>query len=73
MERTQFIRIGGRYLIALIAPAAVVAVMNLSWPFFQPAPIALFFIAITFSAWYGGIGPGMVSVAISLIAADYFF
>lgn len=33
----------------------------------------LFYIAIIISAWFGGLGPGLVAVALSTFAVDYFF
>ncbi|HTF30599.1 MAG TPA: PAS domain-containing protein [Flavitalea sp.] len=37
------------------------------------APVSLFFCALMFSAWYGGIKPGLLSVALSLLAFKFFF
>jgi PAS domain S-box-containing protein len=33
----------------------------------------LFFAAITLTTWYGGIGPGLISSALSAVFANYFF
>lgn len=34
---------------------------------------ALFYAAVTVSAWYGGIGPGLFASALSVLAISYFF
>ncbi|MBD1888611.1 PAS domain S-box protein [Coleofasciculus sp. FACHB-SPT9] len=33
----------------------------------------LFFAAVTFSAWYGGLGPGIVATIVAVLANNYFF
>ncbi len=33
----------------------------------------LFYIAIIISAWFGGMGPGLLSVVLSTLAVDYYF
>jgi hypothetical protein len=33
----------------------------------------LFFAAVTFSAWYGGLGPGVVATIVAVLANNYFF
>jgi K+-sensing histidine kinase KdpD len=33
----------------------------------------LFYAAIVISAWFGGMGPGLLAVALSTVAIDYFF
>jgi C4-dicarboxylate-specific signal transduction histidine kinase len=37
------------------------------------APVSLFLCAIMFSAWFGGVRPGSFSLALSLLAFDYYF
>jgi len=37
------------------------------------APVALFLCAIMFSGWFGGIGPALLAVSLSLLAFDYYF
>lgn len=39
---------------------------------FQPMPNALFFCAIIFSAWFGGVGPGILAGVLSVLAIRYF-
>jgi PAS domain S-box-containing protein len=62
-----------RYLAALIAPAIVAGVMQLTWPFFKDSPAAIYLLAIAFSSWYGGLRPGLVSTIVSLLLVNYFF
>jgi PAS domain S-box-containing protein len=62
-----------RYLVALVTPALVAGVVQITWPFFERSPLALFFLAVMFSAWYGGIGPGLLSLVFSLLLGDFFF
>ena len=62
-----------RYLLALLAPALMAGVMQITWPLFEQAPIALFLLAIMFCGWYGGFGPGALSLLVSIPLADYFF
>jgi PAS domain S-box-containing protein len=62
-----------RYLAALIAPAIVALVMQLTWPFFKDSPAAIYLLTIAFSSWYGGLRPGLVSAIVSLLLVNYFF
>jgi C4-dicarboxylate-specific signal transduction histidine kinase len=39
----------------------------------ETAPVSLFLGAIMITAWYGGIGPGLVATALSSLAFDYYF
>jgi PAS domain S-box-containing protein len=62
-----------RYLPALLAPAIVTAVIQLTWPFFELSATSPFLAAVMFCAWYGGLGPGLLSAALSIAIADYLF
>jgi PAS domain S-box-containing protein len=35
--------------------------------------VALFLCSVMFSAWFGGVGPGLLATALSLLALDYYF
>jgi len=61
-----------RYLPALLGPVIVAGVMQLTWPFFQQSPVSLFLLAVTFSAWYGGLGPGLSTVLVSFLLVVFF-
>jgi len=58
----------GRYLVALVAPLVVAGVTELTWPIFEQSPVSLFLIAVMFSAWYGGLGPGLLSMVVSFFS-----
>lgn len=73
MERQKDRSHAGRYLTAVIAPMVVAGVMQLTWPFFEQSSSAPFLLAVMICAWYGGLGPGLLSVLISFLVADYFF
>lgn len=62
-----------RYIAALLAPAIAVCVTQLTWPLFEQSPVSPFLLAVAFSAWYGGLNPGLISLFISILMADYFF
>jgi PAS domain S-box-containing protein len=62
----------GRYLMSLLAPAVICSVMLLTWPLFEANPVSLYLLAVMFCAWYGGLGPGLSSVLISILLSDYF-
>ena len=61
------------YLAALVAPAVIAGVMQVSWPFFQDDPISPYLLAVVFCSWFGGLRPGLLSILISFLVADYFF
>ncbi|MDZ8263843.1 PAS domain S-box protein [Nostoc sp. ChiQUE01b] len=42
-------------------------------PYLTPTPAALFFAAVMVSAWYGGLGPGLLATLLSTLAVNYFF
>jgi signal transduction histidine kinase len=45
------------------------------WPplHLQTAPVSLFLCAVIFSAWFGGAGPGLLAILLSVLAFDYYF
>ncbi len=42
-------------------------------PLTDPPPFILFFFAVMFSSWYGGLGPGLLATLLSTLADVYFF
>jgi PAS domain S-box-containing protein len=56
---------------------SVVAALIVAWwieAVWRSAPHAsLFLCAVMFSAWFGGVKPGLVATALSLLTFDYFF
>lgn len=41
-------------------------------PILAATPFLFFFLAVTGTTWYGGIGPGLVTTILSVLALDYF-
>jgi len=60
----------GYGLAILCASLAVAATHSISNPVF---PTPLFFAAIVISTWFGGIIPGIFTVALAAVALDYYF
>ncbi len=65
---------GVGYLVAVGATAAAVLLQfALSpWPS-HDAPFLPFVMAIIVAAWYGGVQPGLLATALSVLACDYLF
>lgn len=62
-----------RYAIAiLISAAAVLLRLNLTPLIGVQTPYILFFPAVFLAAWYGGLGPAIVTIVLSSIASVYF-
>ncbi|MBI3942781.1 MAG: diguanylate cyclase [Chloroflexi bacterium] len=57
----------------LMTALAVLARLVLNPTIGNEAPFLLFFPAVLVSAWYGGLGPGMLATALSTLASLYFF
>jgi len=59
-----------------IAVLSVAAALNISrWPalHLQDAPVSLFLCAVILSAWFGGVGPGLLATILSALAFYYYF
>ena len=68
--------IGGnarRYLFALVVVALAIALRTLLNPAMGQQSVALFLAAILISAWLGGVGPALLSVALLHIVHAYWF
>jgi signal transduction histidine kinase/CheY-like chemotaxis protein len=62
------------YLIAIGATAAVAGIrLAISGTVGNYAPIGTFTIAVVIAAWYGGLGPGLLSTALGALIADYLY
>lgn len=73
MERsTAFTRPAKAYGFALIVTACATGISLLFPSFFAANPFTPLYLAAAISAWYGGLGAGIVSVLGGAIAADYF-
>src|SRR5918995_4643909 len=63
-----------RYGVAVLAVGVAFALKLLLDPLIaQDVPFLLVFGAIMVSAWYGGLGPGLLATAAAGLATDYFF
>lgn len=63
-----------RYGVAVLAVAISLLLRLLLTPLLaEQAPFLLFFIAVIFSAWYGGRGPALLTIALSAVFGDLFF
>src|SRR5215204_4853298 len=63
-----------RYGVAVLAVGAALGIKLLLDPLtVQDTPFLLVFSAIIVSAWYGGLGPGLLATVVSALATDYFF
>ena len=60
------------YSLAVLSSIGAAAVMVLLEPLTLGIPFLLFFGAVMISARFGGLGPGLLSVALSALFADYF-
>jgi PAS domain S-box-containing protein len=70
MKRSPLLRYGG----AVLAVALVLLLKVLLDPLIvQETPFLLVFAAVIFSAWYGGLGPGLLATILAGFATDYFF
>ena len=59
--------------MALVAVAiALLLTLSLS-PLIKPTVFPLFFVAVLVTAWYGGLGPGLLATGLAAAAIDYFF
>lgn len=59
--------------IALLAVALALTLSLLLGTAFLPQPNLLFLIAVLISAWYGGLGPGLLALTLSVLTIGYFF
>src|SRR5262245_1672036 len=63
-----------RYFVAVAATmAAFAARFLLKSTLGNVAPLLMFTLSVMISAWYGGLGPGLLATALSLLLGDYFF
>ncbi len=61
------------YGIALVSVASALTLSQLPAVHLQDAPVSLFLCAVILSAWFGGIGPGLLAVTLSVLAFNYYF
>ncbi|MBO0797925.1 MAG: DUF4118 domain-containing protein [Blastocatellia bacterium] len=61
------------YVVAVLSFAASLLLTSVLWPLIDPAATPIFFAAVMVSAFYGGLGPGLLATALSTWAIDSFF
>jgi len=65
-----------RYGLAVLSvAAALIITLWMRMEIGQPSTpiVGLFLCAVMFSAWFGGVRPGLLAIALSLLAFDYYF
>lgn len=63
-----------RYGVAVMAVALAFGLKLLVEPLIlQETPFLLVFAAVMVSAWYGGLGPGLLATVLAALITDYFF
>src|SRR5678815_1667855 len=60
-----------RYGLAVVTVAVALIVTKSLVIYTDITP--LFYAAIVISAWFGGMGPGLLAVALATVAIDYYF
>src|SRR5688572_5352921 len=72
--RNMTLTLLARYAIVLVAVVLGTLARWLLGPFVGDAhPFITYFAVVAFTAWWGGVGPGLASVILSAAAADFFF
>jgi C4-dicarboxylate-specific signal transduction histidine kinase len=59
--------------IAVLSVAAALVISRLPAVHLQDAPVSLLLCAVILSAWFGGVGPGLLATALSVLAFNYYF
>jgi C4-dicarboxylate-specific signal transduction histidine kinase len=61
------------YGLAVFSVGAALVISQ--WPalHLEAAPVSLFLCAVILSAWFGGIGPGLLAMSLSVLAFYYYF
>src|SRR6266478_313146 len=61
------------YGIAVLSVAAALIISRVPAVHLQDAPVSLFLCAVILTAWFGGVGPGLLATALSALAFNYYF
>jgi signal transduction histidine kinase len=62
----------GRYGLAVVLSLVALGVTLLLAPYIQSTRFIVFFAALALSAWYGGLGPGLLTAVFAVAAIDYY-
>ena len=61
-------------MVAIVSVASAVILAQVLEDYWHSTPfVSLFLCAIMFSAWFGGFKPGLLAIALSVFAFDYYF
>lgn len=60
------------YALAVTFTMASLLLTAISWPVVSDVPFLIPMAAVALSAWLGGLGPGMLSAALSIVSVDFF-
>ncbi len=61
------------YGVAIGCVFAAFLLTNALWPWLEPHPTSIFLAAVTVAAWYGGLRPSLIAIALAILVEDYFF
>jgi K+-sensing histidine kinase KdpD len=61
-----------RYTLAVVTVGLSLLLTLLLRQILHTTPSLLFFAAVMFSSWYGGIGPGLLATVLSIFSISYF-
>jgi C4-dicarboxylate-specific signal transduction histidine kinase len=61
------------YGIAVLSVTTALIISRLPTVHLQDAPVSLFLCAVLLSAWFGGVGPGLLATVLSAVAFYYYF
>jgi PAS domain S-box-containing protein len=64
IERPAWLRYGAAMLLVVLASVLTNALQQWLWP----TPLAAFYVAIVLAVWYGGLGPALLALGLSLPA-----
>lgn len=62
-----------RYGVAVGSSAAALVLALALVPWAEGSPFPLFLAAVMLSAWYGGLGPGLLATVVGAVASSYYF
>ncbi|HVG21245.1 MAG TPA: PAS domain S-box protein [Blastocatellia bacterium] len=61
-----------RYGLAVLSTGLALLLTRLLGHAMDASPTPLFFAAVMITAWYGGMGPGLLAIGLSTLALDFF-
>ena len=67
------VRVAARWLLALVAPAAALALALLMRPLIDQVPSPPFLAGVLLVAWLGGFRLALLSTVLAALALDWFF